>query len=436
MSTIDEVRISNPNTGDVNTYEIDMKYVKKGKGDYSLVENGIIDTHPTIHIQGNPAYLYKNNAEGAFSHAEGIGYGFNLAPADPSNEGWYEGTFSMEIFQDIFVKSKDTIANINKSYYTAPTAGTPSSNPKTEGFLEKVDDYYIYTSDTSKVSGKTYYKATAVTINEGNAIHINSTDVESLTAHSEGLGTFSRGWGTHAEGFGAIAMMLGSHAEGAQTTATYFGGHAEGEETIATGGIGNHAEGVGSEAIGENALHAEGMRTTSNGGNGSHSEGRETLCSGNNGSHSEGFGTTASGIDGSHAEGYQSRATEQTSHAEGYKTTASNKFAHVENRENLASGEGAHAEGYCTTASGNYSHAQGDHTIAQGYRQTVLGRYNYAQGSPTSAVNTDNALIIGNGTSSGRSNALTVKWNGNIVFADGTELTVANIAALKALVSS
>ena len=40
MSTIDEVRISNPNTGDVNTYEIDMKYVKKGKGDYSLVENG------------------------------------------------------------------------------------------------------------------------------------------------------------------------------------------------------------------------------------------------------------------------------------------------------------------------------------------------------------------------------------------------------------
>lgn len=80
------------------------------------------------------------------------------------------------------------------------------------------------------------------------------------------------------------------------------------------------------------------------------------------------------------------------------------------------------AEGRGVVASGLYSHAGGYFTIAQGTNQTALGRYNVAD--PTSA------LIIGNGTSGARSNALTVDWSGNVDAAGtatlGTPLAIAS----------
>ena len=106
------------------------------------------------------------------------------------------------------------------------------------------------------------------------------------------------------------------------------------------------------------------------------------------------------------------------SHAEGRDTISTGYVAHAEGFNTIAMGSYSHAEGNNTTARGSYSHAQNSYTIAQGYCQTVIGTYNVAQGTPSSKETTDHAFIIGNGTSTTRSNAFTVDWSGNVV-ADG-----------------
>ena len=98
----------------------------------------------------------------------------------------------------------------------------------------------------------------------------------------------------------------------------------------------------------------------------------------------------------------------------------------------------AHAEG-TTIASGNFSHAQNFNTQALGKDQTTIGSFNITQGSKASKVDTDYALIIGNGTgANNRSNALAVQWDGNVVFQDGSKQNSASIsiADLKSLVAS
>ena len=73
-------------------------------------------------------------------------------------------------------------------------------------------------------------------------------------------------------------------------------------------------------------------------------------------------------------------------------------------------------------ASGNYSTAQNDNTIAQGYAQTVLGTYNVPQGTANAQLPTDSAVIIGNGDPLNRSNALSIQWDGTVVFQDGSSM--------------
>lgn len=123
----------------------------------------------------------------------------------------------------------------------------------------------------------------------------------------------------------------------------------------------------------------------------SYAEGKFTESKGR-ASHAEGLGTIASGP-ASHAEGYYSKATGDQSHAEGSGT---------------ASGKYSHAEGSDTIASGQYSHAQNTGTKARSEAQTAIGKFNVED------TNNEYALIIGNGTYSNRSNALTVDWNGNV----------------------
>ena len=127
------------------------------------------------------------------------------------------------------------------------------------------------------------------------------------------------------------------------------------------------------------------------------SEGISTKASGNN-SHAEGYNTTASGVD-SHAEGSSTTASGLCSHAEGDYTTASEWCSH--------------AEGNHTTASGYYSHAQNSNTIANTLSQTALGQYNIADTQGTANTRGKYAIILGNGTSSARSNAATIDWSGN-----------------------
>jgi hypothetical protein len=92
----------------------------------------------------------------------------------------------------------------------------------------------------------------------------------------------------------------------------------------------------------------------------------------------------------------------------------------------IASATNSVAIGLQTTASGTLSHATGSNTTSQGYGQFVIGQFNIIQGNGGTYTGTDNAFIIGNGTSSGSpSNAFSITQNGNMTL-QGT----ANISAL------
>jgi len=188
---------------------------------------------------------------------------------------------------------------------------------------------------------------------------------------------------------------------------------AEGNSVTASGLL-SHAEGIGTYASGV-CSHAEGNGTVAS-GYGSHVQGQSSEASGRC-SHAIGESTIASG-ESSHAEGRGSSAGGYASHAEGFITEAS--------------GEGSHAEGNDTRAYGNYSHAEGEGTIAQRKSQIALGEYNIADtGGTDGTTRGDYVAIIGNGTSSARSNALTVDWSGNVVASgdvtDGNGITLSSL---------
>ena len=126
-------------------------------------------------------------------------------------------------------------------------------------------------------------------------------------------------------------------------------------------------------------------------------------------SSSFGYGVEASGVY-SHGEGMGSAAIGAASHAEGH-STASGDYSHAEGMYTVASAAYSHAEGSNTEASAPYSHAGGFYTKASSQIQTAIGRYNVED------VNGAYALIVGNGNSSGRSNALAVKWDGTLELA-------------------
>ena len=87
-----------------------------------------------------------------------------------------------------------------------------------------------------------------------------------------------------------------------------------------------------------------------------------------------------------------------------------------------ASGENSHAEGQITTAIGINSHAEGYQTTANHRSKHVFGEYNVLDPSTASSSFRGNYVeIVGNGaTTSARSNARTLDWNGN-EYIQGTE---------------
>ena len=106
------------------------------------------------------------------------------------------------------------------------------------------------------------------------------------------------------------------------------------------------------------------------------------------------------------AEGQGTKASGNFSHSEGFNTTSSGAYSHSEGRQTIASGSVSHAEGTETIASGIRSHASGYGTVAKGENQTVIGKYNIQDD------NNEFAFIVGNGTTSLKSNAFTIDWNG------------------------
>ena len=197
----------------------------------------------------------------------------------------------------------------------------------------------------------------------------------------------------HAEGYMTSATAMRSHAEGQSTKAEGVASHAEGTSCTASGHS-SHAEGDNCRASGQQA-HAEGWKCIASGGY-SHAEGTECQAT-NSGAHAEGSGCRAEGRY-SHAEGFLSQATANYSHAEGYTTKVTGQKSHAEGSNTIASGAVSHAEGGYTEAASQYQHAQGSYNIVDSN-----GKY---------------AHIVGNGTSStARSNAHTLDWQGNAWFA-------------------
>lgn len=114
----------------------------------------------------------------------------------------------------------------------------------------------------------------------------------------------------------------------------------------------------------------------------------------------------------SHAEGINTQASGSCSHTEGLSTEANNSNAHAEGNETKAYGYASHAEGNSTTASGDGAHAEGGGTIAGSDYQHVFGQYNVADSSGQYVE------IVGKGSSSLRSDARNLKWNGAEWLAD------------------
>jgi hypothetical protein len=140
-----------------------------------------------------------------------------------------------------------------------------------------------------------------------------------------------------------------------------------------------------------------------------------------------GQGTVAS-HDYSIAGGKYSKATGYASLALGSETKAIGDNTVALGRQTEAIGMYGIAMGYQSIAEGYYSFAQGSsskatgrsavaigqNVIAQANNMVAFGRYNLYSGNPGAWVSTDPLFVIGNGTSTERSNALTILKNGRM----------------------
>jgi hypothetical protein len=169
-------------------------------------------------------------------------------------------------------------------------------------------------------------------------------------------------------------------------------------------GFDTKASGYSSTAIGEKTT-ASGSKSTAMGG--------YTTATGST-STAMGYSTIASG-EGSTAMGWLTRATGEKSTTMGFGTTASGSYSTAMGEFSTASGEKSTAIGDQTTASGISSTSIGTNTKAKSYAETVIGCYNtdYSQSDSTWWNVNDRLFVIGNGTYSNRSNALTMLKNGN-----------------------
>ena len=142
--------------------------------------------------------------------------------------------------------------------------------------------------------------------------------------------------------------------------------------------------------------------------------GEETKAIGDIGSTAFGYLTIASGRY-STSWGESTKALGYASTATGYNTTAGGQQSFAANNGNNASGISASAFGSGTIASGYASATFGVATTAKGTNSIAFGTYNDDTDNPDPFAfsDADRLFQVGNGSSLGRSNALTILRNGN-----------------------
>lgn len=254
--------------------------------------------------------------------------------------------------------------------------------------VEQVDtatSVFALTHRGQTIKGYTYDDQTAAVTIDPIAVSVNGTETNAYT-----LSAVAQAGGDVVHVTLDTEALTGDVVQIAyRTTASAVLSMQFGIDVQATGDC-SSAFGVGSVASGTGA-HAEGGYHTV--------RGDFTYYYG---------GGTAKG-DACHAEGEETIASGLAAHAEGYRTVASGTYSHAEGERAVASGSRSHAEGFGTTANGFIAHAQNYGTKADYDYQTAIGKYN--------ANNSANAFEIGNGTSSNRSNAFTVAWDGTVTAA-------------------
>jgi hypothetical protein len=405
------------------------------------------------HAEGSQTTAFGNGA-----HAEGGGSSVDLSyiahTADSLSSYWLTNTkFNMAFGEYSHAEGNNCLALGDYSHAEGFCTYTGGLRSHAEGIHTRASGDSSHAEGyESKATGNCSHAECGYTTAHGSYSHAEGLDTtinsNGRCAHIEGLSSrqsehatasvddhdseiigdwcsdsysyaMAYGEGSHVEGKDGLALGDYSHAEGNRCFASGSEAHAEGNKTIALGQA-SHAEGSGSN------LPTFGLSTTSSDiqnswstkkcavafGLSSHVEGKDCLALGAQ-SHAEGYKTHATSSQ-AHAEGYDTRATGTYTHAEGYSTDASGSSAHAEGYDTTASGSGAHAEGSFTKASGSYSHAGGYYTTALA-SQYAIGHFNdttKATAGATSGTGTGAALVIGNGTTSTKSNAFRVDYNG------------------------
>lgn len=141
------------------------------------------------------------------------------------------------------------------------------------------------------------------------------------------------------------------------------------------------------------------------------------------GAHAEGSSNATAAY--AHAEG-DSNASGEYSHAEG-STNATANYAHSEGYLSSAEGVGSHAEGNYTRALGNYSHTSGVYTSTGYEAQFAIGKYN--------RDDSNYLFMVGNGSSSKKSNAFAVTKSGTIIIGDHSS-SVGSVLRAKSTITS
>ena len=254
-----------------------------------------------------------------------------------------------------------------------------------------------------------------------------------MNAQVSTVGTTASGYSSTAIGNSTIASGARSTAMANSTTASEYCSTAMGDGTIASG---NRSTAMGSNTTaGGFASTASGSFSTAS-GDYSTAMGYDTVASGQN-STASGISSTASG-DNSTAIGAFTTAIGIYSTAMGYNTEASGDYSTAMGGNTEANGSRSTAMGDFTTASGDYSTAMGNETEASDFTSTVIGQYNLLGSTVTNSseeFSTENTtFVIGNGNFNGRSDALTVLFDGTTTIAG--DLSINSDARLKANIIS
>ena len=347
---------------------------------------------------------------------------------------------------DVFTGVGEDTITTEKTFEDSSFSFNKAKFLDTEGVKEKGYGYYKLSSkgQTSWMGGKAYYsingidsweQLTGMYIQGGStpygcafdnsAFYVSGVENTIIITYAKGeAGTSGLVPAPTDNG-----KVLGSNGEWisvnmVSTIKTGTGSNSEkfNDDNNTASGDYSHAEGQNTEASGT-AAHAEGYKTQA--GSYSHSEGYATYAQGK-GSHSEGYNSIGSitfmmaqGY-GSHCEGYTDnvvkRASHDGSHMEGYSDDSDGIT------QQYAQGNGSHCEGwntYCANGTTAAAHTEGRGTAAGSAYQHIEGKYNI--------IDTESIYqhIVGNGTSSSRSNSHTLDWQGNAVFAG----TVSNSGA-------